>query len=680
MRRRRCRSSVLLRTVVVACLAFATEAPAEGVTPFRESTSIRFTNGLTIRLVDYSIFPVTAIAMTYRVGSSDDPTNQPGLAHLVEHILFRGTPGHRTAEELEAVGASFNALTLNDRTIYHATFQTRDLNHVLALEADRMVNVVATAELVDLEKQVIREEGLSIADGIQPADVQDFYRKHYRPDNATLIVVSDVTRAGLIEEFEKVFGPKVRTQARPIGDAAPDQPPASRSVLDEIEMESPAKTALAMARSSLVLGRDEPESMRSERTREIRRARSATFVRRVLSNGMRVLLYSHPEYRTVSIEGYVPAGLHHVRVRPGLASLTAYVMTHIAASSGSSAAVAARFSAVSFNTYLEARVLPEGLPTMVRNIADMLRAPVITEQALAASRARLIEDLERRRRAPAFRAFVAASQRFYPSGNALRMADATEQSASIATLGLKDILAFHRAYYRPEQTILVIVGNFDVTQTLNLLKSVFEPWRVVGAPPKVDLPRVPPIANPGEVHLRDDSARAYLLLTHPGLLRRRDPDYYASLVANSVLGASVLSSRLGQELRGRNASVYDVRSEFFEATLADGLWGVTLDVSGEKAAEAITSVKEVIRTFVASGVTQRELAHHRDSVQGAFAVSLSIPLALAGRILDAEFFGLGKEYLRRFERELGRLDLNRVNQAVRKHFHPNALLTVRVGR
>ena len=126
--------------------AIVRETSVEGIAAYRMPG-----NGLRVLLYPDPSKPQTLVNVTYIVGSRHEGAGETGMAHLLEHMLFKGTPKHaEIPKELEAHGAQYNGSTTFDRTNYYEVFSAADttLEWAIALEADRMVNSrVAKADL-----------------------------------------------------------------------------------------------------------------------------------------------------------------------------------------------------------------------------------------------------------------------------------------------------------------------------------------------------------------------------------------------------------------------------------------------------------------------------------------------------------------------------------------------------
>ena len=231
----------------------AQAAPPSGltrVTSVEGITEYRLANGLQVLLVPDASKPTTTVNMTYRVGSRHENYGETGMAHLLEHLIFKGTPTTRNLMgELRNRGMRFNGTTSFDRTNYFASFSASDeqLRWYLSWQADAMANsLIARADL-DTEMTVVRNEmeagennpfrvllqramatmfqwhnygkspigARSDVENVDISRLQAFYRLYYQPDNATLTVAGKFDPAQVLRWVAESFGPIPRPQ-RPL--------------------------------------------------------------------------------------------------------------------------------------------------------------------------------------------------------------------------------------------------------------------------------------------------------------------------------------------------------------------------------------------------------------------------------------------------------------------------------
>jgi zinc protease len=220
--------------------ASTANASVEGITEYR------LPNGLQVLLAPDDSKPTTTVNLTYKVGSRHENYGETGMAHLLEHMLFKGTPRHLTVwAEFNKRGLRANGSTLLDRTNYFASFSANDANLAWYLDwlADAMTKSFIARKDLDSEMTVVRNEmemgendpgrmlfektlsamyqwhnyGKSTigaradVEGVDIRRLQAFYRLYYQPDNATLIVSGKFdaprTLALIVQQFGKIARP-----------------------------------------------------------------------------------------------------------------------------------------------------------------------------------------------------------------------------------------------------------------------------------------------------------------------------------------------------------------------------------------------------------------------------------------------------------------------------------------
>src|SRR5438552_2350116 len=236
-----------LALVAIASVPSPAQNPAlpkgiERVTSVEGITEYRLANGLRVLLFPDPSKQTVTVNMTYLVGSAVEEYGETGMAHLLEHMVFKGSPKHTNIpQELTSHGARPNGSTSYDRTNYFETFAATDenLNWALDLESDRMVNSFIAKKDLDSEMTVVRNEfesgenspfGVAIKrlmgaaydwhnyaklpignrsdiENVPIDRLQAFYHKYYQPDNAVLLVAGKFEPARTLQLVTDNFGP-----------------------------------------------------------------------------------------------------------------------------------------------------------------------------------------------------------------------------------------------------------------------------------------------------------------------------------------------------------------------------------------------------------------------------------------------------------------------------------------
>jgi predicted Zn-dependent peptidase len=246
--------------------------------PAARTRETRLENGLVVLTLEDHATPVVSFQMWVRVGSRDE-SRYTGLAHLFEHMMFKGSK-HIAPEEharlIQARGGRVNAYTSRDYTVYHADVSREHLPLVIELEAERVANLSITQETLDSERQVVLEERRMRVDdqpdgrGIEAllalsfvahpyrwpvigwkSDVeqatleacQDFFAHYYVPNNIVLVIVGDFETEQALATVRRTFGPlepAARIPRNPTRE--PEQRGERRSAV-EFDLRSPVLAA-----------------------------------------------------------------------------------------------------------------------------------------------------------------------------------------------------------------------------------------------------------------------------------------------------------------------------------------------------------------------------------------------------------------------------------------------------
>src|SRR5277367_538925 len=231
--------------LVAALAALAGTARAA---PGPEVTDFKLANGLEVVVVPDHRAPVVTHMIWYKVGAADETAGKSGLAHFLEHLMFKGTekhPGSAFSQDVAEIGGQENAFTTSDYTGFFQRVPREHLKEMMALEADRMTGLMLTDAVVRPELNVVLEEqnmrvannpAARLGEQVDAAlylnhpygrpvigwrheieqltrdDALAFYRRFYTPNNAVVIVAGDVTADEVKTDAEATYG-KVAARA-----------------------------------------------------------------------------------------------------------------------------------------------------------------------------------------------------------------------------------------------------------------------------------------------------------------------------------------------------------------------------------------------------------------------------------------------------------------------------------
>ena len=295
----------MMSRVIILCgltLAGSSAARAQdAATPARipvstfapNASSFTLANGMQVVVLPDRRLGVIMHMVWYRVGSADEPKGKSGIAHFLEHLMFKGTEKHpsgRFSQWLGAIGGQENAFTSWDYTGYFQRTEKSRLAQLMEFESDRMTNLRLTQDVVDAEREVILEERRQVVDNIPSAqfaeqtaaalylhhpyripiigwdhemrgltldDAISFYRRHYTPNNAVLVIAGDVVADEVKALAEATYGKVERRVAdRDLQRRRPTEPPARaarRLSMQDPRVQTPSWTRFYLTPSANTL-------------------------------------------------------------------------------------------------------------------------------------------------------------------------------------------------------------------------------------------------------------------------------------------------------------------------------------------------------------------------------------------------------------------------------------------
>jgi zinc protease len=264
--------TVVLLVLLVAIAATPTvraQAPAPSV------LAATLDNGLRVLLLEDHRSPIVSFQVWYRVGSRNEERGRTGIAHFLEHMLFKGTPKYgrgQFARLVEQNGGQDKAFTSQDVTSYYVNITADKLDLVVDLESDRMVNALLDPKEIDSERQVVIEERRTRTEDdpngflgeevgalafhahpygqpiigwmedinrITPEEIRAVYKTYYQPNNAIVVAVGAFKAPALLDKIKEHFGRIPRAPAPPAVTAKEPVQNGQRRVLVQKEAQLP---------------------------------------------------------------------------------------------------------------------------------------------------------------------------------------------------------------------------------------------------------------------------------------------------------------------------------------------------------------------------------------------------------------------------------------------------------
>jgi zinc protease len=391
-----------------------------------------------------------------------------------------------------------------------------------------------------------------------------------------------------------------------------------------------------------------------------------------------VLLHQNHANPTVAIHGLVKAGAIFDPPRlAGLSTFTASMLdrgTHRRTAFQQAEALESLGATLNFDSGPEAmtlsgNALSEDLDSVLEVLADALQNPALTTDQIGKARDELLVRVKISNENTAYVAARAASEILYPAEHPYHRSSIGTES-SLAAVTREDLTAFHAARYGPNTTLLALAGDVDPVSTLEQVRRSFLDWPRLKSPSPFAVPSPPaPVRAERRVVRMKGKSQVDVVVALPGI-SRTDPDYYAAMITNFVLGGGSLSSRLMDNLRDKQGLVYGVYANM-NAGIGAGPIQIRAGTNPRNADHTAEEILNQVSLIHANGPSEAELDEAVSYLTGVFPVRLETNAGIASQILGAELYGLGLDYIPRYPSIIRGVSLEDARAAARKYLRPD---------
>lgn len=250
--------------------------------------------------------------------------------------------------------------------------------------------------------------------------------------------------------------------------------------------------------------------------------------------------------------------------------------------------------------------------------------------------------------------------------------------ASLQNITPPDMQAFHQQVVQACRAKVAVVGALDKAQADALVTTLLQ--RLPAArecAPLPAVPEVPPLTKAQDIRIPFVAAQAQILLGQPGI-KRSDPDFFALLLGDHILGGGGFTSRLMEQVREKRGLTYGVSSSMAPGLHA-GAFTIGLKTRPDQAEAALALTRQVLSDFVAHGPTEEELRAAKDNLIGGFALRLDSNRKLLANVMNIAANDLPLDYLEHWTQRLEAVTREQVHAALQRHWQPDRLVTVVVG-
>ncbi len=404
----------------------------------------------------------------------------------------------------------------------------------------------------------------------------------------------------------------------------------------------------------------------------------------VFSNGLTVLVRENHAAPVAVLQGSLAVGaMYETPEQAGLASFVASMLSRgsqqydFAAYNETIEGVGGNlsFSVDAHSTDFGVTCLREDFGTLVDVLADALRRPAFVEPHIDLVRQQRLIDLQERDEDTGSVSNLRFYETLYTRDHAYGRAT-SGYTETVAAFKRSDIVNFYQSHFTPDQGVIVVTGDVDTQEVLDLLGSKFGDWhgpqgRRASAPPAVqELPQRLAVAM-------SDKVQSDVVIGVPAIARSH-PDFYAVRVANCILGQFGMMGRLGTRVREEQGLAYYAYSSLMTEQVG-GVWVAGAGVNPANVDAALASIEQEFARIGEELVEAGELADSQAYLTGVLPLTLETNEGVAGTLLSMEWFGLGLDYLLRYKDLIYGVTAEDVRRVCAEYLRPERCVTVVAG-
>ncbi len=403
-----------------------------------------------------------------------------------------------------------------------------------------------------------------------------------------------------------------------------------------------------------------------------------------LPNGLRVILLRSTKVPTFTMQMVIlSGGLSDAADYRGLASFTAALLREgtakrtskdIAEQTDTLGALLGTNSGLSsLTSTVTASGLVETMDQTLDIFADVTRNPAFPKDEVEKYKARILAQQQALRSNPQFLAQEQLNRAIYGDHPAALV---VPPLVSIKRMSTEDLAKFHATYYHPNNAILAVVGDVTMKELLPKIQGAFGDWKKADIP-SMSIPAVPAQSS-ARIYLIDRPGSVQTVLQLASLaIERTDPDYFAVLLANRILGGGP-AARLFLNLREDKGYTYGAYSSFASSKYR-GTWVSSSEVRTDVTDGAMHEFMYELKRLRDEKVPTEEIDNAKRAIIGGFALSLEQPQALLQNIITQKLYNLPADYWDTYPQMISALTADDIQRVAKKYIDLEHLQIVAVG-
>ena len=305
--------------------------------------------------------------------------------------------------------------------------------------------------------------------------------------------------------------------------------------------------------------------------------------------------------------------------------------------------------------------------------SDVLLRPDFSEKRIEIFRRQVIEGLRRQNDDPKEIAGREIGRAIY-TGHPLGEITTFE---SISSISRQDLIDYHRRFFRLDNMILALSGDFDRDALLKELNAAFKPVKYAANLVLPDVPQPKQLFQGEVIYGKKDVNQSVIRMGHLGLTKDA-PDIYAVRLLDYILGGS-FTSRLTMEIRTNQGLAYSVGSHFDIGRRFTGSFVAETETKAESTVKAINLMKNIITDLTKEPVSDAELSAAREYMINSFMFGFTSPASIVTQRARLEYYGYPDGYLEKYRDNIAKVSKVDILNAARKYLHPDSFRLVVVG-
>ena len=410
-----------------------------------------------------------------------------------------------------------------------------------------------------------------------------------------------------------------------------------------------------------------------------------TIHREILPNGITVLSRANFNSPSVVVSGYFTSGsLFEPDEKLGLADFMCSILMRGSQKRSmqelydalESVGAGFGYDSGTRTSGFSGRTLAEDLPLLLNILAETIQFPAFQKDQVERLRTQLLTGLALRAQDTSDMADLIFDEILFKGHPYGRPDDGWPETVQAITR--KDLRDFHRHTVGPRGLVIAVVGAVEPKRAVEFVQRALGDWK---NPAQQSLPEFPPFSHLKKTETRhhkiEGKSQTDIVIGTTGP-KRKDADFMAASLGNSVLGQFGMGGRIGDAVREKAGLAYFAYSSL-GAGYEVGTWDVSAGVNPKNVRKATDLILKELSAFVKSGVTKAELKDSQDNFIGRLPLSLESNSGVAGAMLNIERYDLGLDYFQRYAGLVRRITRDDVRAVAEKYINPKRLVFASAG-